>query len=71
MKTGIGFLYRVIRHEFMADVVAPVAVPSLNRDYCFHNDLPTGAWLDAPEIMAAGSHLNYRGWPTPSIAFRT
>jgi hypothetical protein len=68
VKTGIGFLYQVIRHEFMAPEPASTV---LNRDYCFHNDLPTGAWLDAPEIMAAGSHLNYRGGPTPSIAFRT
>ena len=48
----------------------PAALMALSPDYCFYNDLPAGAWLDAPDILAAGSHCNYRGFPTPSIAGR-
>ncbi len=68
MKTGSGFVYQGIRPEFI--VQQPAALMSLGINYCFYNDLPAGAWLDAPDTLAAGSHCNYRGFPTPSVAGR-
>ena len=68
MKTGGGFVYQEIRPEFI--VPQPATPLSLGSDYCFYNDLPAGAWLDAPDTLAAGSHRNYRGFPTPSVTGR-
>lgn len=67
MITGAGFVFKAIRPEFM--VLHPVPL-STNHDFCFHNDLPDGAWLDAPDILAAGSHYNYHDGPMPSVAVR-
>jgi hypothetical protein len=68
VKTGSGFVYQGIRPEFI--VPHPATLISLGSDYCFYNDLPAGAWLDAPDTLAAGSHCNHRGFPTPSVAWR-
>lgn len=68
MKTGGGFVYQAIRPEFI--VLHPAAPLSLGLDYCFYNDLPAGAWLDAPDTLPAGSHRSYHGFPMPSSAGR-
>ena len=63
--TGGGFVYQRIRPEFIVLQHARSIAPS--PDYCFYNDLPAGAWLDAPDTLPAGSHRNYGDFPMPSV----
>ena len=68
LGTATDFVFRAIRPDYLA--IAPTLGEQFSK-YAFPDDLPAGAWLDAPEDMPAGSvYAGPEGRLYLSCAFR-